>query len=276
MSIGRLLKRKIAGEENLVDLIDQEVLKRKVYSFDDVVAATKEFSKHSDEDGFDRDKFMKAFYQLFQTMFSDPPRSTKSIHPSSFKEDCSRQLYYEFTDAERTDSVTRKINGQTQRIFDIGTWVHVYIQVILWQAGVLEKSEVPVRSRKKRINGRGDGIIFFKGKRLLLEIKTINSFQVSKVKSKPLDHHEYQASIYASELGMEEICYLYVNKDTFEIITHILPVHASYVKLANEKIDDLNYSIEKKIAPTRICKDVNSHYAKTCPFKTLCFKKRGT
>ncbi len=207
-------------------------------------------------------------------MFAEHDRSAKVIHPSSFRNDCLRQLYYQFTDAEESDVVTKKISGGLQRIFDMGTWIHVYIQVLVWQAGVLEEAEAVVRSRKKRIGGRTDGIIKWEGERMVLEIKSIGSRGYPTIITKPKDDHEYQASVYASELGISKICYLYFNKDTAEIKIHIRPTHAAHVKNANEKIEELNYSIAKKVAPTKICRDFKSEAAKTCPFKTLCLTKK--
>ena len=134
---------------------------------------------------------------------------------------------------------------------------------MLWEAGILEAAEYPIVNKKKRIAGRADGIVKFQGKRHLLEIKTINSFQFPKVKYAPLSNHEYQASLYASEAGIDSVIYLYICKDTSEISVHVKPPKKSHVKNANEKIAELNLDIKNGHTPTRECQTI-----------THCFKSR--
>lgn len=273
-SIGRLIKRTVEGKQSILDLLDKQILVRKPYDFSHVIKMAEKFHDYSKEEDIDGDEFRKRFFALFSAVFAEPPRSRKKIHPSSLMDDCVRQMYYEFTDVEYSDPVTRKIDARLQRIFDTGTWWHIYIQVMLWEAGLLEQAEAPVKSRKKRLDGRADGILKHNGKRMLLEIKTIGSFQFPKVKFTPFDKHEYQASLYASELGIDEIVYMYINKDTSEIQIHVKPPNGKFVTMANEKIEELNEDIKNRTVPTRVCKDVNSAKAKDCPFKSHCFKSK--
>lgn len=272
MSLGRFLKRSIEGKESLVDVIDKELKNRPVFNAEILSEVASRFSKCVNDDETSGDKFRKSFMDLWKAVSAEPPRRGKVIHPSSLMDECERKLFYEFSDVEPTESVKRKIDGRVQRIFDLGTWVHIYIQTLLYSAGVLLEAEVPVRDRKRRIRGHADGIILWLKKRMLLEIKTTNAMMFAKAKLYPFEKHQHQASIYAKVLGLDTICYLYFNKDTSDIHIHILPINEKYATLGFEKIDFVMESVKTEVSPKRTCKTIESPNAKNCPFKSHCFK----
>lgn len=224
---------------------------------------------------FDRDKFFSEFQELYALVMAPDMRARNVFHPSSLLTDCPRRLYYDLTKTPISDPKDRVVSGQLQRIFDVGTWNHVYIQSILYKIGLLESAEVPVVNKGRFINGKADGIFkdgVFPNK-TILEIKTVNSWNYKKVSFKPFKKHEFQASLYGRELGAESVLYLYINKDTSEMLEHWLPLNVEQLELADKKISHIISSMESKTVPDRVCPDRFCEMAIGCQFVTKCFKE---
>jgi len=271
-----LLKRKVSTKhtEDIVSIIDKQCMSRSSYDFEKVRESLSRLNSYSKKEDREDDEFMRLFFKFFNEMYADRPRTKGVFHPSGISGACERAIYYEFTGEEESDKVIKKHSPQTQRTFDSGTWWHTYIQMLLWKAGILEKSEVKVVSRRRRIHGHCDGILRL-DKRTLLEIKTMNSFSYYKGKLKPFLAHEIQAGVYATELELKQICFLYINKDTSEITVHIVPVNRRLVGGAYDKMERILESVSNKKVPRRlICKTDTSANAKTCPYCTLCFSTK--
>jgi hypothetical protein len=259
---------------SVLPFIDKAVKKRTKFSLEALKKSIKDLDRYISLNSEVDDDFMFLFFKLYDQVYSDRPRSQKVFHPSSIKYDCTRRLYYEFSGVEPTDYAesSDEIKPQTQRTFDCGTWWHTYIQMLLWKAGVLEQSEVVIANKEKRINGRTDGIIRIANLKIVLEIKSIGSFQFDEAKLRPLIAHQAQAGVYATEYGAELICFLYVNKDTSEIAEHIIPVNKMVVKEAYEIIDFVLEAVKDGMLPRRIvCKSSLDSRAKKCEYCTKCF-----
>ena len=280
MSFASLLKKKINGNEDVISILDETTLMRDAYDFDKVRERVTDLKKYADKDIREDDEFMKLFFSLFNEVYADRKRSSGVFHPSGIMNACERQLYYEFAEFTPSDVVNRKIDGRLQRIFDTGTFWHTYVQMLLWKAGILEKSEVRVVNRRRRISGSADGIVRLmklgKALRALLEIKTMNSFSYAKGKLRPKIEHEVQAGVYARELKLDWILFLYVNKDTSEITAHLVEVNNELVdEKAYGKMDDVLDAVTSKVAPDRVhCTHKMSPMAKVCPYASLCFKHK--
>lgn len=226
-------------------------------------------------DEFNRDEFFLEFQKLYALVMAPDMRAKNVFHPSSLLTDCPRMLYYDLSKTPISDYKERLVSGQLQRIFDIGTWHHVYIQGILYQLGLLEASEVPVINEKRYINGKADGI-FREGvftHKTVLEIKTVNSWNFKKVSFRPFKKHEFQASLYGRELGAEYVLYLYINKDTSEMLEHWLPINKDQLEEADIKIDKVIHAVKTKEVPRRMCSDKFCERAMNCPFVTKCFEE---
>lgn len=274
MSLARILKSNKVNDTDIVSIIDKQCLSRGSFDFEAIRDSIDELKVYADKDVRSNDEFMKLFFQLYSNVYGEPKRSKGKFHPSGIMADCERKLYFEFSGFPETDIIKNRINGKLQRIFDVGTWWHTYIQICLWKAGILEQSETPVVNRKRRISGHADGVLRL-NKRTLLEIKTMNSFSFAKGKHKPFESHQIQAGTYATELGIDQICFLYINKDTSDIVSHIVPVDKKLVGKAYDKMDEVLEAVEDKIAPARIhCTSDSSPMAKNCPYSIQCFKGR--
>lgn len=233
----------------------------------------KELSDILDSDEFDRDKFFSAFFSFYNGVMSPDRRAEGVFHPSQLLNGCARAFYYELCGTPPSNEVPRTISASLQRVFDVGTWYHVYMQGILYKIGYLEQAEVPVVNEEKYLSGHADGVIKEKvfGERVLLEIKTMNSWTFQRAAFKPYKHHEFQASLYARELGIRKILFLYINKDTSEIREFLVPLNEEQLKIADEKMNLVIDAVKTKTEPERVCTGSTADGAFACPYRNLCF-----
>ena len=223
---------------------------------------------------FDRDSFFSEFNTLYSLVMAPDKRAKGVFHPSQLLDGCMRQMAYDLMGVTPTDKISRPIGAELQRTFDVGTWYHIYIQNILYRIGWLEQAEVPVINKEKYLNGKADGV--FKeevfGEKVVLEIKTMNNWNFSKAIFKPFKKHEFQASLYARELGAKKVLYLYINKDTSEIREFLMPINEEQLAIADKKMLTVINHIKDKTLPARCCEDKFCDNALACPFTSLCFK----
>lgn len=223
---------------------------------------------------FDREKFFTEFFKMYNLAMAPDLRSKNVFHPSGLMDDCPRRLTYDLSGVAPSNPRMRTISGELQRTFDVGSWYHLYFQNLLFALGYLEQAEVPVVNKEKFIDGKADGV--FKpevfGEEVLLEIKSMNSFMFGRSVWAPFKKHEYQASLYAQELGIKKILYLYINKDNSQIRTHLMPTNDEMLLSANTKMEGIITAVKEKILPKRMCGDKFCDRAVACEFRDLCFK----
>lgn len=227
-----------------------------------------------DDEEFNRDEFFSEFNKLYSLIMAPDRRAKGVFHPSQLLDGCLRQMTYDLAKVVPTDEVSRPIGPSLQRTFDVGTWYHLYLQTILYRIGLLQQAEVPVVNLDRYLNGKADGLLKVEvfGEKVVLEIKTMNSWQFSKAVFKPFKKHEFQASLYARELGAKKVLYLYLNKDTSEIKEFLEPINEEQLEIADKKMDTVIGCVKTKTLPPRTCSDKLSDCALACPFRTLCFK----
>lgn len=227
-----------------------------------------------EEEEFSREKFFTEFNKVYNLVMAPDIRAKGVFHPSQLLDGCMRAMFYDLSGEKPTDFASKKITGSLQRIFDVGTWYHIYMQNILYNMGYLQQAEVPVINKDKFLNGKADGV--FKeevfGEKVVLEIKTMNSWNFSKAVFRPFKKHEFQASLYARELGAKKVLYLYINKDTSEIRDFLMPLNDEQLALADKKMDKVITSVKEGTPPKRSCGDKFCDTALNCPFVSLCFK----
>lgn len=232
--------------------------------------------KSLEEDDFNREQFFVDFSKLYSVVMAPDKRASGVFHPSQLLDGCSRAFAYELLRTPISAKPIRGISGELQRIFDVGTWYHLYIQNILYQLGLLEQAEVPVINEDKYLNGKADGV--FKeevfGEKVVLEIKTMNTWNFQKATFSPFKKHEFQASLYARELGAKKVLYLYINKDTSEIREFLRPLNEEQLALADKKMGDIIRHVKVRKLPARSCKDKFCDAAIGCVFRSKCFTER--
>lgn len=227
-------------------------------------------------DDFDRSKFFPAFFKFYSSVMAPSVRAKGVFHPSQLLTQCKRYMCYDLLNTPPSDKVvSRGISGPLQRTFDVGTWYHVYIQNILYQLGLLEQAEVPIENPDRFITGSADGLFKIEvfGEKVVLEIKTMNDMFYKRAIFKPFKKHEFQASIYAREIGAKKVLYLYINKNTSEMKDFLRPIDTEQLKDADAIMDLVIDAVKSKTILPRECSDKFCENAILCPFASLCFKK---
>lgn len=273
--LSKLLSRGSSGFPSVVTLIDKENMKpEERHSHRKTLIALSEFSESFRKNG--KDGSMLEFSNLMDCYFAPDERDIENIHPSELLDACPRALYYRITDVEPTNKVSRGVGAKTMRTFHVGSWYHWYIQNLLYRSGILKKHEVEFHNKELRLIGKADGLIILVGEDLILEIKTINSYGYGGVvkRGKPLDHHIYQASIYAKELKVSKILFLYINKDTSDMFEVILleKDFKDYQEDAYEKVNIVHDAVDKGTPPKRPCMSPMDDMAVKCAYCNHCFK----
>lgn len=274
----RAKESEIPGEKkvSIIEIVDDVLTSGKLsvgaFSVTGIRRVLKQMLEQMDD--FDRDKFFVLFNRLYSYVMAPDLRAKGVFHPSQLLDSCQRADVYELLGTPPSDKVTRNISASLQRTFDVGTWYHLYIQNILYVAGVLEQAEVPVINKEGYINGKGDGVFKAEvfGEKVLLEIKTMNSFNFGKAIFKPFKKHEFQASIYAKELGINKILYLYINKDNSEMREFLVDTNGEMIVTAYKKMDTVISHLEAKTLPPRVCTEKICDKALQCPYASICFK----
>lgn len=239
--------------------------------------------------------FLLTFYRL---AFSQEPRAGGCFHPSEISTEtslCLRKMYFQ-KGSVKPDRTYVKFtsDNRMQRLVDLGTLVHLYIQENLDRLGVLKDFETTVEAPEFGIMGKMDGVVEFYGEDdlknfyypedMVLEIKTINEYGFKALR-KPKDEHIKQASIYGHLLGYKKICFVYYNKNTSEHKIFVWDVDALYVenfkKTASELIKKYNSNVRQSRSsdvilhtdiPQKICTTRTTSRAMECMFADYCFK----
>lgn len=239
----------------------------------------------------------KLILSTYRLSMSQEARAVGCFHPSEISTEttlCHRKMYFQKGKVPYDATFVKfTSDNRMQRLVDLGTLVHLYIQENLQRLGILKDFETPVFAPDFGIQGKTDGIVEFEGlddlnnfylpEDMILEIKTINDYGFKALR-KPKPEHIKQASIYGHFLGMKKICFVYYNKNTSDLKIYVADVDNDYVenfkKLAGELIKLFNSNVRKHRTsdvsfhtniPKRICKNRSTERAMNCAYSDFCF-----
>lgn len=217
---------------------------------------------------------------------------SKTYKPSSMN--CMRQSYYTITGAERD---TEDVNYQLVGICNSGTDIHVRIQTAVDEmkennidceyvnvAEYIKARELPdieivsqqgmetkLYHQKYNMSYMCDGIVKYKGKYYILEIKTEASFKFMSRQDVDPSHYN-QAIAYGSTLGIRKVLFVYINRDTLDMKCYTYDVTAQDTKKFEKYINICNNYIDKQTPPP-IPENVTKKTCSYCPYKTICKKE---
>ena len=128
------------------------------------------------------------------------------------------------------------------------------------------------------ITGAIDGIIDYKGERMLLDIKTINQYWWNRLESIS-EVYQVQMMFYMYLTEFKKGAFLYVNKNTSEMKLFQLEwneeMFQEYLKLS--VITPQEMLLDNKIAGRiDMCSNKNTVVAKGCDYCDICFEKETT
>lgn len=275
MSLAKLLSRQKGGVPSIVTAIDKSILQtqKEIFSKRQMMASLNRLRDALNEDS-DEQTITDLFNNFVDAFTKQRSRKDFFIHVSELYGACPRALYYKLSEVEPTNESVPH-DPKTYRTFDVGTFYHAYLQKFLRKSGILTEGEALVLNKKIRLKGHTDGILTINGERYILEIKTINSYGYQKIvrNNMPYDYHIWQASVYAKELGIKKIIFLYVNKDTSDMKEFLVTENsfATYQGEAYHKIALVNKAVDTQKPPKRWCKTAFDQTALGCVFCNHCF-----
>lgn len=113
-----------------------------------------------------------------------------------------------------------------------------------------------------------DGIIRYKGKYYILEIKTESTYKWTS-RNGVADEHKNQATAYALNFWIDSVLFLYINRDTCDMKAYMYtPTNEEKFKLKNMLIECEDY-VEKDVLPDKSL-GISSKICSYCDYRELC------
>ena len=215
-------------------------------------------------------------------------KPSRHYKPSSMN--CTRQMYYQIIGA----SLDKQLNKTSEfyGICESGTDRHKRIQNVLCQMKdygvdceyidvetyikennlpleVLKKEEFETKVFDPKLNlvFLCDGLLKYHGKMYVFECKTESSYKFGE-RQYIADVHRHQAYTYALEFGIEDVLFLYENRDLCTKKSYILHVTDENKKYIENRIDCCESYVKSNIVPPK--NEVNPKVCQYCEYRTQC------
>lgn len=220
---------------------------------------------------------------------------SKSLKPSSYYR-CMRSTFYSLMEFPKKDVV----NARSQRIFRVGNALHNDIQDLLLDmsktsgAGVklIPTEETPASksggitfikehnshvieakfkdtryTEKYPVSAMVDGLIEFQGIQMIFEYKTCKDSIFNSLIEPSVDYIK-QGAIYSLCLGIRQVLFVYINKDTQDMKCY----HVTYTDAQLQWVTDRLTCIEKYLLAKELPPKEESSSCRWCSYKTICEK----
>nr|DAO76990.1 MAG TPA: Exonuclease [Caudoviricetes sp.]DAV68701.1 MAG TPA: Exonuclease [Caudoviricetes sp.] len=106
-----------------------------------------------------------------------------------------------------------------------------------------------------------DGLIRYRGKLYILEIKTETMFKFTK-HTEPYEEHKMQATCYGMCLGVDDVMFLYENRDNFEKKAYTFHITDEMKNQVLEKLTTCEEYVEKGESPKIYCSSAYCPYCR--------------
>lgn len=219
-----------------------------------------------------------------------PETVSQSYKPSSLH--CIRNMYYQVigqpveTNSDMTADFIGICESGTGRHNDIqNSIIHMkdvgidceYVNVadyikeqnvpdieIIEQCG----NETKLFNSKYNIRFLCDGIIKYKGKYYILEIKTEASFKWDRREDVD-EGHKLQATAYSLSLGLDEVIFLYENRNVCTKKCYLFKITDSMRNELVDKIRSCDICVSQKTVPNKPV-DLEPKYCRYCDYSIQC------
>lgn len=198
------------------------------------------------------------------------------FHPSALGQ-CLRKVYFDVRNAPQdtpVGNVTQRGDEflRSHMTFETGTYIHVIVQNLCGEAGILVEREVAIQDSKRRILGHCDAHLKIKGVHYALEVKSINIAGFSK-KTVPDHAHKAQVHAYMRSLDLHWAIILYVNKDTGLMKEFVIEFDSAfYEEAVKARIETFFSRLKRDVAPKREGDNPSMFPCRYCPYTRVCFE----
>jgi len=236
--------------------------------------------------------FQKELEKSIITNYKNEYTGRKDAFTPSSLYGCERKIYYKLTGVETEDTRTSELIGicesgtfrhaalqeyiiQIQETNDDCIWIdpEVYIKyapVEGTRVDIRQGNEVRFYNEIYNMSFMCDGIVRYKNKYYILEIKTETSYKYNK-HDEPHRQHKNQVAAYSLGLGIRNVLFIYENRDNCskKVFHHV--VTDEDIDEIKNIIKGLTQSIKLRKLPVNsyIATDVECRY---CDYKERCKK----
>lgn len=233
--------------------------------------------------------FLHDLNMCIEKMSTRTGKPSPCYKPSSLH--CIRNMYYQCVEAD-IDSPTE--SPESVGIGESGTDRHLRIQNYIChmkEHGVdceyvdvatyikennitdlevlsQEQFETKLYSSKYNLRFLADGIIKYRDKYYILEIKTESSYKWLQRKGVDPSHY-YQAYTYSLCFGINSVMFLYENRDCCTKKCYELQVSDDNRQFIIDRLNDCNSYVQSKIVPPKPT-DIEKKVCQYCGYKKTC------
>ena len=217
---------------------------------------------------------------------------SQSYHPSSMN--CLRNMWYQITGAEQdpTDTtysfvgicnsgsdIHERIQGYVQGMKDNDMDCE-YIDVAdyvtsrnLSDLEIIGKQGMETKLYHKKLNMSFlcDGIIRYKGKYYILELKTEASFKWNERRGVDPKHYN-QGIAYSIAFGLDDVIFLYISRDVLSMKAYMFEVSDDMRMELIGKIEECEEWVKKMKIPKKPS-DISNKMCAYCNYKNRCSKE---
>lgn len=235
--------------------------------------------------------FSKSFLSSLERTIEESQEErlpSRTIRPSSLR--CSRQAVFQLL-GKPQDKETP--SASLVGICDSGTDIHQRIQEYClkmksWKfinvAEHIKEHNLPLEVKKdsnfenhefetklyepeRNISFLCDGIIENKGKRFILEIKSIGNQGMFKLEDIP-EYYREQAITYSQLLQIPSIIFLFVNRDLFNKKSFMYTPSRAEIRNWQDKIENILKCAKDEKIPKK--ENIEKRICSFCRYKTIC------
>lgn len=128
--------------------------------------------------------------------------------------------------------------------------------------------ETKLYNRKYNMSFLCDGIIRYKSKYYILELKTEASFKW-QTRSAVDPKHYKQGIAYSLNLGLNEVIFVYINRDVLDMKAFMFEVNDDMRQSLIDLVTECQGYVDRKIAPPKPA-DLGKFACKYCGYKNVC------
>ena len=160
-----------------------------------------------------------------------------------------------------------KENGIDCEYIDVAKFVKSrnldYLDVVSKQG-----NETKLYNRSLNMSFLCDGIIRYRGKYYILEIKTESIYKWS-TRTDVNDAHHNQAISYSISLGLDDVIFIYINRDNTDMKAFMFHVNNEMKEELIGKIERCDEYVKKLTCPPKP-KIANAKFCQYCGYKNSC------
>lgn len=242
-------------------------------------------------------EFLFQLNETISRLDAENPRKPSQTYKPSSLGGCMRNMYYQVIGAEQDPNKKRDASGvgiteagsdrheriqkavaEMKRLGYDFEWIDVAEYLKQWpQQGteVVQKQGMETKLKNTILNMSFlcDGIVKFKGKYYVLEIKTEASFKWNG-RAEVVEQHKYQASAYSTCLGIDGVIFIYENRDFCSKKSFMYEVtDQDKEERVIHRIATCDSYVERKIVPPMT---TIQSLCKYCNYKERCAKDGET